>query len=692
MFRPEAVATGSDYPPKLPKPLFNSSARYFERLAQAFEANGELAREIPGFSVREGQRALAHRIGQAIAAGEALIAEAGTGTGKTFAYLVPALLSGGPVVISTGTRNLQDQLFHRDLPRVRAALGVNLRVALLKGRANYVCRHHLRRNLQEGRFDRREDIAVLHRIDRFASVSVSGDRSEAPGIAEDHPVWAKAVSSRENCLGQDCADFAECFVFKARQAAQQADVLVVNHHLFCADLALRDEGVADLLPSARAVVFDEAHQLPDVATQFFGSTVSSRQLIELARDILRVGHADARDSADWMEHSRRLELAVRDWRAAADRPGRHEAQSLVRQSMLTQALGQLQTCLVDVHAVLSRAAERSRDLARLAQRVETLNDFLGRWLEGLYKLAVPARGLNSDEAPHEILWAEHHTAGVALHSSPLSVAEPFQRHQQAHSTSWIFVSATLSVDGSFEHFKRSLGLEQASAQQWESPFNYEQQSALWLATECGDPAASGFGHRIAEVIWPLLRQNGGRAFLLCTSLRMVTELATQIAEYAHREPQWSLEILVQGQGSRSELLERFRAARAPVLIGSASFWEGVDVVGDQLSMVVIDKLPFAPPDDPLLKARIEACRRTGEDAFGLIQLPAAAMALKQGAGRLIRSETDRGLLIICDARLRTRGYGRKLLRSLPPFAMLDSQNQALAWLEARDARSGAHTG
>jgi ATP-dependent DNA helicase DinG len=302
---------------------------------------------------------------------------------------------------------------------------------------------------------------------------------------------------------------------------------------------------------------------------------------------------------------------------------------------------------------------------------------------------VPARGSDRDEAPHEILWAEHHAAGVALHSSPLSVAEPFQRHQQAHSTSWIFLSATLSVDGSFEHFKRSLGLDQASAQQWESPFDYERQSALWLATECGDPAASGFGHRIAEVIWPLLRLNGGRAFLLCTSLRMVTELATQIAERAHREPQLALEILVQGQGSRSELLERFRAAQAPVLIGSASFWEGVDVVGDQLSMVVIDKLPFAPPDDPLLKARIEACRRTGEDAFGLIQLPAAAMALKQGAGRLIRSETDRGLLVICDARLRTRGYGRKLLRSLPPFEMLNDQHQALAWLEARDAPSDA---
>ncbi len=666
--------------------MFNPSADYFERLAHAFETDGELAREIPGFTIREGQRALAQRIGQVVVDGEALIAEAGTGTGKTFAYLVPLLLSGGPVVISTGTRNLQDQLFHRDLPRVRAALGVNLRVALLKGRANYVCRHHLRRNLQEGRFDRREDIAVLHRIDRFASVSMSGDRSEAPGIAEDSPVWTKAVSTRDNCLGQDCADFGDCFVFKARQAAQQADVLVVNHHLFCADLALRDEGVADLLPSARAVVFDEAHQLPDVATQFFGAVLSSRQLSELARDVLRIGHADARDSADWMEHSRLLELAVRDWRAAADRPGRHEAQALARHPTLGRVLRQLHSGLSDTKAALCGAAERSRDLARLAQRVEVLDDFLERWLVGLVSPA-DTRAASSSQGPQEILWAEHHATGVALHASPLSVAEPFQRHQQSHATSWIFLSATLSVDGSFEHFQRSLGLDKAVAEHWESPFDYARQAAFWIATDCGDPAAPGFSHRIAEVTWPLLRRNRGRAFLLCTSLRMVTELASLLAERAQRDLPLGLEVLVQGQGSRSELLDRFRTAQAPILIGSASFWEGVDVVGDQLSLVIIDKLPFAPPDDPLLKARIEASRRAGEDAFSLIQLPAAAMALKQGAGRLIRSETDRGLLVICDARLRTRGYGRKLLRSLPPFAPLQNQDEALAWLEAGDSNS-----
>ena len=666
-----------------------------------------MARAHPGFVVREGQRELAAHIAGAIEDRAVLVAEAGTGTGKTFAYLVPTLLSGGRVLLSTGTRNLQDQLFSRDLPQVLAALGVRAQVALLKGRSNYVCRYHLRQNLAGGRFARREDIGQLRRIERYAAVSASGDRSAMASVAEDAPVWSMATSTRENCLGQECPDWAECFVVRARQAAQRADVVVVNHHLFCADLALRDEGIADLLPSTDVLVFDEAHQIAEVATQFFGSAVSTRALIELARDLLRAGMAEARDAADWTELSRSLEQAVRELRLAAGAPGRLAAQAAVARAALLESIGACAQRLSSVARVLEQASGRGAELERCALRVAELRARLEAWTvaarahggvrdDGAH--ADPrgeagdsgrdppdhAGSVRGDDAPEGVAWADIHAGGVTLHWTPLSVAEPFRRHMGERPRAWVFVSATLALGGTMTHFIDAIGAQGARAFVWQSPFDFQRQALLWIPQGIGQPSAPGFVDRAFDAIWPVLAANRGRAFVLCTTLRMVEQFASRIRDALEGGRAEGLELLVQGQASRAELLERFRQLAAPVLVGSASFWEGVDVPGRQLSLVVIDKLPFAPPDDPVLGARIAAARRAGKEPFRALQLPAAAMALKQGAGRLLRSETDRGLLVVCDERLAQRSYGRELLASLPPFARTRSFDEALAFVSQHE--------
>ena len=616
---------------------------YAEAVAAAFGGDGAFGRTQNGFVARPSQVELALAIANAVHSRECLIAEAGTGTGKTFAYLVPALLAGGQVLISTGTKTLQDQLIARDLPAVSRALALSPRVAVLKGRSNYVCRHHLERNLVDGRFERREDVAQLRRIERFAAISATGDRGQAIGVPEDAPVWSMATSTRESCLGQECPQWSECFVVKARQAAQHADVVIVNHHLFCADLALREGGVAELLPSAQAVIFDEAHQLPAVATSFFGAALSTRQLIDWARDLRRVGWVDARDAADWMALCEGVERAIRELRMEAGKPGRLDHERVARMSGFGRALAGLGDALALAQAATAVSAERSGDLERLDQRARELASALEAWSTAVLPSAGATREreeLEDDPSEGEPLdqavrWVEVTGAAVTLHSTPLSVAEPFRRHLEAEPRAWIFVSATLSVAGRFEHFQQALGLEQARTERWESPFDYANNALLYVPTGLGEPAGARFPEALASEIWPLLLANRGRAFVLCTSLRMVDRMSELLADLAG-EAGGEIELLVQGTAARPELLARFRSAPAPVLIGSASFWEGVDVVGAQLSLLVIDKLPFAPPDDPVIRARIAAARRAGRDPFRDHQVPEAATALQQGAGRLIR--------------------------------------------------------
>jgi ATP-dependent DNA helicase DinG len=593
---------------------------------------------------------MAQAIGAAIARNGVLVAEAGTGTGKTFAYLAPALDAGGKVIISTGTKTLQDQLFGRDLPAVRGALGSGASCALLKGRSNYVCLYRLKRATGEARLGSREEASQLARIDRFSALTVSGDRADLASVPEDAPVWAHATSTRDNCLGQSCPDYSDCFVMRARRNALAADVVVVNHHLFFADVVLRDEGVAELLPACNTLIFDEAHQLPETARLFFGQTLSSAQLSELSRDARLELRAAGGASPELDALAGRAEKAARDLRLAfGDGPSRLAWSQAGRQPGFADALQKLHRSLRELEAPLAAQAERAEGLASCARRAGEAAALLAR-LDG-----EPTQG--------EVRWVEVFGHSVQLHLTPLAPAELFRRQMADHPRAWIFTSATLAVGEDFSHFTRELGIEQAETRRWESPFDFAQQALLYLPKGMpADPNDPEFTAAVVERALPALEASGGRAFLLFTTLRALRKAHELLRE---RLP---YPLLVQGTGSRSELLARFRSLGNAVLLGAASFWEGVDVRGEALSLVVIDKLPFAPPDDPVLAARAEALQAAGGNPFTALQLPQAVLALKQGAGRLIRDETDRGVLMLCDPRLLARSYGRRMLASLPPMA------------------------
>ena len=623
-----------------------------------FAATGRLAEHIPGFRSRQSQTDMARAVAQAISMQSTLLAEAGTGTGKTFAYLVPALLWGGKVIVSTGTRNLQDQLFLRDLPVVRKALNAPVSVALLKGRANYVCHFHLDRTLQNGRLTAREDVGYLREIGRFIKTTRSGDKSELSRVPENATVWNLVTSTRDNCAGAECKHYQDCFVMKARRDAQQADVVVVNHHLFFADVALKDTGVAELLPTANTIIFDEAHQLPDTATLFFGETVSTTQLMELCRDVLAEGLAHARDGADWGAVVSSVEKSVRDLRLSFPVEGAKLAyQQIAESSAFFPALAHLKSMLAHLVEVLAAQAERAETIDQCRARASELGLMLDRW-----NLSIASEG---DQA--EVLWVEAFSQSLQLHRTPLSIAPIFNKQREGAPRAWIFTSATLAAKNDFSHFTSQMGLELATAKSWPSPFDYTRQALLYVPADLPDPSSIAYTDAVVDAALPVIEAAGGRAFLLCTTLRAVRRAAERLRElFAERQLPWPL--LVQGELGRNELLERFRSAGNAVLVGSQSFWEGVDVRGDALSVVIIDKLPFAPPDDPVLAARIAAMERRGQNGFMHHQLPEAIISLKQGAGRLIRDEHDRGILMICDPRLISKGYGRRIWQSLPPFA------------------------
>jgi ATP-dependent DNA helicase DinG len=620
-------------------------------LDSIFSAHGPLAQAVIGFRMRQGQLEMARAVADAIKNNSVLIAEAGTGTGKTFAYLVPALLSGGKVIISTGTKTLQDQLFDRDIQVVRDALKVPVTVALLKGRANYVCHHYLERAQHEGRFPSRDDARYLPLIANFARHSASGDKSDLPAVPENASIWSYVTSTRENCLGSECAHYSKCFVMEARKQALAADVVVVNHHLFFADVVLRDEGVSELLPASNTIVLDEAHQLPGTASLFFGSSVSTSQLIELARDTRIEAAASAKDYAALPAAAQVFDKAARDLRLAfQEDSGRFPFQALERIREFAPALNAVCASLDALAAVLESQAERSEGLEKSWQRARVLFDQIGRWRD--------------HDDPELVRWVELFSHALHLNATPLSTAEIFQNQISGHARSWIFTSATLSVGGDFAHYRSQMGLAGARAQSWDSPFNFASHALCYVPKGMPEPNTPDYTRAVVAAALPAIEASGGRAFMLFTSLRAMREGHELLKDlFSRRKLDYPL--LLQGEGSRTELLERFRRLGNAVLIGSQSFWEGVDVRGEALSLVVIDKLPFAPPDDPLLAARIERIRREGRNAFVEFQLPQAVITLKQGAGRLIRDETDRGVLMICDPRLFSKGYGKRILASLP---------------------------
>lgn len=634
--------------------------------SRIFGEAGPFAAAVPGYRPRAQQLEMAESVGRAIAEHGVLVAEAGTGTGKTFAYLVPALLSGAKIIVSTGTKTLQDQLFQRDLPMVRDALKLPVSTALLKGRANYLCQYHLDRAQTEGRFATREESAQLRAIARFARQSRSGDKSECSAVPEDSAVWAAVTSTRDNCLGQDCPYYRQCFVLAARRAAMDSDVVVVNHHLFFADVMLRDEGAGELLPACNAVIFDEAHQLPETASLFFGESVSTSQVIDLARDACSESLVAARDFAALPDSARSLEKAARDVRLAfGEDNARLPVAQAERSPEFRTAVDGLGARLEELRHLLEAQAERSEGLANCSRRAQEVSACLRRWRE------PDAAGL--------VRWIEVFSQSCALNATPLEVAAIFSRQMLGHPRAWIFTSATLAVEQDFSHYCGELGLGAAKTGLWGSPFDYGSQALLYAPTEMPDPNSVGYNEAVAAAAYPLIRAAGGRAFILCTSLRAMRRIHELLAERFAGDG-FGSPLLLQGQGSRTELLDRFRSLGNATLVASQSFWEGVDVPGEALSLVVIDKLPFAPPDDPVLAARVEHLRRAGRNPFIEYQLPRAVISIKQGAGRLIRSETDRGVLMICDPRMTGKPYGRRVWRSLPPMRRTREQSEALAFL------------
>ena len=637
-----------------------------------FAPDGPLARAIAGFSPRMQQTEMAERVAQAIADRSVLVVEAGTGTGKTYAYLVPALMSGAKVIVSTGTKTLQDQLYGRDLPTVRGALGVPVSIALLKGRANYLCHYHLERALHEGRLGSREEASHLQAIARWAKVTSTGDKAQCSEVPEESGAWALATSTRDNCLGQDCPNAKECFVTAARREAMEADVVVVNHHLFFADLMLRDEGVAELLPACNAVVFDEAHQLAETASLFFGESVSTSQMMELARDTRAEAVVNAKDFKALPESAERVVKAVRDLRLVfREENVRLSAAQIDERPAFAPALTTVMEALNELAGLLETQAARSEGLEKCWQRALDLIVRVERW----------QTGDRPGEKTDRVRWAEIYTQALALNATPLSVADIFRRQMEDNPRAWIFTSATLAVGGDFGHYCGELGLATAETAQWGSPFNYEQQALLYAPENMPEPSAPTYAEAVARAAWPLIKACRGGVFVLCTSLRAMKRIheliEDKLSAYDPERP-----LLIQGQATRSELLERHRAAGNAVLVASQSFWEGVDVRGDALQLVIIDKLPFAPPDDPVLSARIEHMKREGRNAFMDYQLPHAVISMKQGAGRLIRDEQDHGVLMVCDPRLIEKHYGKTIWRSLPPMRRTRSEDVVVSFLES----------
>lgn len=628
-------------------------------------ADGPLARSLPGFAPRAEQIEMARCVADALRDLEPLLIEAGTGTGKTFAYLVPVLLSGRHVIISTGTRTLQDQLFHRDLPAVSAALGRPVKIALLKGRANYLCRHRLKlaRSAPELALGDGDSGPLLERIERWAQGTTAGDVSELTHVPEGHAIWAAVTSTRDNCLGVNCPEYAPCHMFAARRAAQAADIVIVNHHLLLADLALKEGGFGDVLPGTEAVILDEAHQVPETAAQFFGASLSGRQLVGFARDTIAELQSAGVGAAVLHGELRALESLVSGLRKALPKgQGRIDWRALSADAIDT--LADVEMKLVAAHRTLNEL-DGSSGIEHCARRAA--------------ELVEQSRQLRAPDDETGARWVDLAMQSWTLRYTPFEVADRLRQIMTATPSAWIFTSATLAVGEDFSHFASRVGMADARAIRIQSPFDYRRQALLYLPEAISDPADPGHAEHTVEAALPLLEATGGRAFLLFTSHRALQQASAWLKEKFGGQPPYP--VFTQGEAPREVLLRQFRELGNAVLLGTSSFWEGVDVKGDALSLVVIDKLPFAAPDDPVLSARLEGIRRRGGKPFFEYQLPQAVLALKQGVGRLIRDRNDFGVVMLCDPRLVTRAYGRVFLDSLPPMPATTSLRETVAFLE-----------
>lgn len=702
--------------------LWDASTPLVERVALAFDEKGPLTKAVKGFCVREGQREFAVEAARAVEEKTILVAEAGTGTGKTFAYLTPALLAGATCVISTAGKSLQDQLCAKDLPALRDALGVPVKVALLKGRANYVCHFRLELTASEGRLPEQDSYLKLRKILRFAAVSRTGDRAELPDVPEDDRLWPLVTSTRENCLGKDrCPNYDDCFVKKAREDAMQSQVVVVNHHLYLSSMALKRESDAidGMLPQAALTVIDEAHQLPGIASSFFGTSFSTYDVENVSMEARRLGRTKCNDGAEWEILYDRVLKAGREFRLDAQRIGLAEGERLDVDEI--EGFGELYPGFERLRAAFAAMGEamranegRDNELDTLAERHAELMEQMEAWTAIFVKCrngaadeasegeaagdaevggeAGPEAGAASG-ADAEVRWLEVSQHGIRFNLTPLSFAEEFREMREREGGAWVFTSATLSSAGRFDLFKQRLGIGECVERTWESPFNYWEQGCFYLP-QMPPPAnnTAVHTHNVIEKVWPLINAAGGRTFVLCTSLAAVRAAADELQARleANGNP---YPLFVQGDGPKMRLIEEFRAHGNAVLVGSMSFWEGVDVKGEALSLVVIDKIPFAPPNDPVMMARSRAVEASGRRPFDEITLPEAVITLKQGAGRLIRSEGDRGMLVICDPRILNKGYGKVVRDSLPDFYCTRREEKALEFfLNPERFREGLYRG
>jgi ATP-dependent DNA helicase DinG len=643
-----------------------------QAVSHAFASAGSLAQADERYVEREVQVRMAQAVAQAIDERRALVAEAGTGVGKTFAYLVPTLLSGARALISTATKSLQDQLFLRDLPRLREALGVPVTVALLKGRASYLCLHRMNQARQSAQLPDRWAVRTLAKVEQWSHTTTSGDLAEMEGLDERSSVIPLVTSSRENCLGSECPEYRQCHVMKARREAMAADVVVVNHHLFFADMALRDSGVAELLPSVEVAVFDEAHQLAEAGVQFLGTTLSSAQVIDFARDMLGVGLQHARGLAPWQDLAAACDRAARDLRMACAGAMRDVRGTLklrwderAKRSEFVDVLPMVAKACRGAKEALDTVSEIAPDFVKLAERAAQLSSL--------------ARVFSDEAADGNVRWIDLTPHQCRLVESPLDIREALREQMGRAPKAWIFTSATLGDDERLSWFTESAGLTDAATLRVGSPFDYEGHARLYVPRSFPKPNEPGHGSAVARLAAACARTLGGRTFVLTTTLRALQAIGEQLRAGFESQSD-DIQVLLQGQAPKRQLMQQFLREPRSVLVGSQSFWEGIDVPGDALQCVLIDKLPFPPPNDPLVEARVKRLERAGRNPFADYFVAEAAVSLKQGAGRLIRSETDRGLLIVCDPRMVGMNYGKRLREALPPMTMVASEGEALAWL------------
>ncbi|MER2493972.1 ATP-dependent DNA helicase [Catenovulum sediminis] len=630
-------------------------------LSHIFSNQGALAKTIDGFQPRSAQLKLAQSFLDAVEKQNLLIAEAGTGTGKTFAYLIPAIISGKKVIVSTGTKNLQEQLYHRDLPIVKKALKSTVKTALLKGRSNYLCLHRFRQHKAHPMLQDKQLLSDLKQIEKWANQTQSGDVGEVTKIAEDSQAIPMVTSTLDNCLGRECPDYEDCYLVKARKKAADADLVVINHHLYFADMAVKDTGFGEIVPDSEVVVFDEAHQIPDIACEYFGERLSTRQLVELGKDIETVYRTELKDVKQLGKASEKLITAARQFRLVFPQtPEKGNWREKGQSEICQQELQTLEQTIEFTYQVLKTHIGRSKEADHCFERI----------FEAKSKIDRLTQWQLSDVS----LWYETTPRHISLNLTPLSIADKFSSLRNDKKQSWLMTSATLSVDGKFEHFTELLGLVDYQSLELESPFDYPKQSMLCIPRYMPEPNDRNVLNVLIETACELIQASKGRCFFLFTSYRMMNMVAARLKKRIDNP------IFVQGEVPKRKLLDLYLAEQDPVLLATGSFWEGVDVRGDALQCVIIDKLPFASPDDPLIQARIENCKRKGQDAFAKIQIPQAVITLKQGAGRLIRDVQDKGVLVICDPRLISRPYGEIFVQSLPNMQRTRDLKKACAFL------------